>query len=98
MAPALIASYRSASSSLIVSMMIRALGTASLIAVQASMPPRRGIRTSMHDVGQGVGGLAYRLGAVTGLADDLDVRLLLEHHLQLSLIHISEPTRLLSIS
>src|SRR5664280_1224352 len=29
-----------------------------------------------HDVGQGVGGLAYLLGAVTGLADDLEVRLL----------------------
>src|SRR3954469_11970646 len=48
MAPALIASYRSASSSEIVSMMIFVDGTASWIAVQASMPPRLGIRTSIR--------------------------------------------------
>src|SRR3954462_3904280 len=41
------ASYRSASSSEIVSMMILVDGTASWMAVQASMPPRLGIRTSI---------------------------------------------------
>ena len=47
MAPALIASKRSSSSSLIVSMMIRVLGTEALIARVASIPLLRGIRTSM---------------------------------------------------
>ena len=42
------ASYRSASSSEIVSITIFALGTTSLIAVHASMPLRRGIRTSIR--------------------------------------------------
>src|SRR5579859_5230188 len=41
------ASNRSSSSSLIVKMMILALGATSLIARQASMPPLRGIRTSI---------------------------------------------------
>jgi hypothetical protein len=47
LAPALIASYRSASSSEIVSITILALGTTSLMAVHASIPLRRGIRTSI---------------------------------------------------
>ena len=63
--------------------MILLLGTASLIAVQASMPPRlRHPDVHQHDVRRGLDGLLDRLGAVLGLADDLDVGLLLEHHLQ----------------
>ena len=53
------------------------------MAVQASMPPRRGIRTSISTMsGSSVGGLVDRLRAVARLADDLDVLLLAEHHLQ----------------
>ena len=64
-------------------MTILALGTTSLIAVQASMPLRRGIRTSISTMsGSSVDGQLDRLGAVAGLADDLDVGLLAEDHLQ----------------
>ena len=63
--------------------MILTLGTASLIAVHASMPPRLGIRTSIRTMSGVVSTVFCTASAPSlGLADDVDVGLLLEHHLQ----------------
>ena len=62
-------------------MMILADGTASLIARQASMPERLGIRMSSSTTsGARAGRERGALDAVAGLADDLDARLDAEQH------------------
>ena len=64
-------------------MMILADGTASLIARQASMPERFGIRTSSRTTsGAAVAARLGALDAVAGLADDLDAVLGGEQHRQ----------------
>ena len=81
-------------------MMILADGTASLIATQASMPERFGMRTSRRTTSGAA--LAARFGAldaVTGLADDLDARLDAEQHgeataEQLLVVDDEDPDRL----
>ena len=79
------ASNRSSSSSLIVSMTIFALGTSSLSARHASMPLLRGMRISMRITsGRDSPALLHGLFAVARLTHELDVGLGIEDHFQAS--------------
>src|SRR4029453_18395033 len=78
------ASYRSASSSEIVSIRILACGMRSLMVWVASMPLRRGMRTSISTT-SGMSSWAFSMASEPSPASpppDLDVVLLLEHHLE----------------